>query len=304
MGIDAIMAGKSAMHDRRSGSSLTRRIAVLLVAVVAVLAIATLSRRSPSPDAATRQLTERVEDGEEPAAFAFDYSYAGSRVTECFVPNRRFSAVVDYEADVLSIRLPNGDSPIAITREDTSFIHRSLLAPGAVPSEWLRVAADDDELRDRVARAIGSDMARYLFARALPATARTTALDVLEVTMEVEELGQAQLLDGGAEGFRLRLDPDAYAAVATTVTSEADAESEPTPTVEIWLRENEVVRVAVSAEAGDADADTEAEPGWIIDYRGGGATVGTRVPTDAVGAEAVAPGDLARPVASCSLPAG
>ena len=273
-----------------------------VVAVLAVLAVASLERRRPSSDAATRQLIERVEDGEEPAAFEFDYSYAGSRVTECFVPNRRFSAVVDYEADLLTIRLPNGDSQIAMTKGDTAFIHRSLLAPGAIQSDWLHVAADDDDLRDRVARAIGGDMARYLFAGALPATARTTALDVLEVTTAVEELGREQLAGGHADAFRLRLDADAYAAVATTVTDEASAGSEPTPVVQIWLRENEVVRIAVRAEAGDTDS--EAEPGWVIDYGDRDASVGVEVPTDAVGADAVAPGDLARPVASCSLPAG
>ena len=247
-------------------------------------------------------MIERVEDGAEPAAFEFDFSYAGSRVTECFVPNRRFSALVDYDAGTLTIRLPNDDSPSAIAKDDTVFVHRSLLAPDAIPSEWLQVAADDDELRDRVARAIGGDLARYLFARALPATARTTALEVLEVTEEVDELGQAQLPDGGAEGYRLRLDPDAYAAVATTVANEVQGDSEPTPVVEIWLRESDVVRVAVSAEAGDTDV--EAEPGWIIDYRGGDTEARTEVPTDAVGADGIAPGELARPVASCSLPAG
>lgn len=224
--------------------------------------------REASPTAALRA---RLEEAEQPERFTITYRAAGTQVLDCFLPNRHFSMDVDRDAGVVAVTAAaRPGRVVARLIGETVYLHRSLFQPVTTSATWLRASADlSDEARGDLERALGADLAAYLFAGGLPSGATETAVAMLDVARAVRPLGVQLVGRRRLEGYRIDVDPDRFAAEATVPGSPSPSSTVPpgeAPVVEVWLDGNEVARLVVRREAsGPTDPDATVG-GWIADY--------------------------------------
>lgn len=74
-----------------------RRI-ILGVAAIAVAAAAVAAWPADSESSTADELARRLDSVDDPARFSFDHRAGGTRVLDCFLPNRQIGGAVDYDA--------------------------------------------------------------------------------------------------------------------------------------------------------------------------------------------------------------
>lgn len=281
---------------------------LVFLGTVLALLVGFVGLRNWSEDAVARELEERVARSDELVRLGFSYEVRGSRVADCFLPNRRFVGSVDYGSGSFDIQTASRQQAVVLVRNRRVFIHSTLLREGALGAEWLRVErAELDEAAPLLRRALGGDLAAYVLAGALPPTGRETVLELLRVAERVERLPAEEIAGRSADRFRIRVDAelfeDAIAGEAPAAPSTTDAVAP--PVAEVWLRGDVVVRVAVRPDGnGGAEEAEERDAGWAIDYGRAVPLAPTPAPAASVPFASVSTSELARPVARCELPVG
>ena len=276
--------------------------------IVLALLVGFVGLRNWSEGSVARELQERVARSDEPVKLGFSYEVRGSRVADCFLPNRRFVGSVDYRSGSFDIQTASGHQAVVLVRNRRVFIHSTLLREGALGAEWLRVErAELDEAAPLLRRALGGDLAAYVLAGALPPSGRETVLELLRVAERVERLPAQEIASRSADRFSIRVDAqrfdDATAGEAPAAPSTTQAVA--APVAEVWLRGDAVVRVAIRPEGdGDAEEAEERGAGWAIDYGRAVPLAPTPAPAASVPFASVSMSELARPVARCELPVG
>ena len=273
--------------------------------IVLALLVGFVGLRNWSEGSVARGLQERVARSDEPVRLGFSYEVRGSRVADCFLPNRRFVGGVDYGRGSFDIQTASGPQAVVLVRNRRVFIHSTLLREGALGAEWLRVErAELDEAAPLLRRALGGDLAAYVLAGALPPTGRETVLELLRVAERVERLPAQEIAGRSADRFSIRVDAelfdDAIADEAPAAPSTTDAVAP--PVAEVWLRGDVVVRVVIRPD-GNGGAE-ERDAGWAIDYGRAVPFAPTPAPAASVPFASISTSELARPVARCELPVG
>ncbi len=264
-----------------SRAALRRTVLALLVVAVAAAAV-TIWR--PWNDAAAGPADEfaRRLDRTPVSRFTFTHRGGGTRVLDCFLPNREVTGSVDLRAGVAVVTGPDG-TVLARRNDRRVLLHRSLFAQGAVPTEW--VAADlpvNDEHRAALARSLGADLAGYVLSTGLPAGGTVIAEAALDAAADVEALGVTDLDGRTATGYRVALNRDDFNAAGSATTSsavDAGADVDP-PLIDTWIdSQGQVVRVAVQPTSPDGGA-AEPEGAWTVDYQIPGPPLDEREPTE------------------------
>ena len=238
-----------------------RRVTVLLAVALVGTAGAGWLRSGGSEGETPRQdLEARLTAIDEPSVFAFQYSGAGTKVVDCFLPNRQFFAIVDKEADVEVFKRSASDTvPIAVVTAGRALLHRSLFRDGLVPTPWLRIPVPPaPEARTSLQGALGVDLAGYVLRPDATASAAETARAALEVSRSVLRIGSSSVGDR----YRIRVEPEEFEA-ATRAAGQAGGGA---PVVDVWFKGDAIRRIAV-APARPADQTGEVEAaGWVLDY--------------------------------------
>ena len=273
-----------------------RRGSAVLLAVVA----ATAGGCAEDPDAAARSdLEERLRAAPRIERFAFDHSAGGTRVNDCFLPNQRFSGIVDHKSS--SLVITDEGKPVVVVTARTAFVRSSLFAAGAVPAEWLRIDPEPPgPVRDAINRALGPELAGYALAGGLPPSGNETARATLATAAKVERLPGTTRRAQTVDRFELTVPSeelmDAQSPAGAEDSQVGDA------VVEVWVAAvGSVPRVAVRPAPTDGE---EADPGWIVEYRPLAATapapdVSNAARIDSIELAALAPAQTA-PV--CEVP--
>ena len=278
-----------------------------MIAGLALLAAGTWAAATylSRPKTAGDELARRLQAGAEPERFAIAYAAGGTRVKDCFLPNRRFVVFVDRPADVLVVTRSAADpSPLVVARRHRVLLHRSLFRSGAVPDPWLAVPADiAGPAGDALRRALGTDLAGYVLTKYLPATGLATALAALEAADTVRRAAEA-----GDDRFTLTIDASRFEELtATTAPSATTAGTPPTaptttslpaPTLDIWLDDNDsVTRIDVRVD------EQEGASGWTTEYTASTTANPTIPASDIVDLADLDPAQLSSPRStSCRLP--
>ena len=178
---------------------------------------------------------------------------------------------VDHRAGALAVTTGPERSPSALVVGDDVYLRRTLVASDALATEWLRVPLRaSGDLKATVERAVGADLAGYLFAEGLPPTAEETALAVLDVATDVESLKAQDIHGRRLEGYRVIVDRKRFAAEAAAAddpSSSAPRAVAVSPVVEVWVAAGgEVGRLSVRDEASDPSDPDAAAGGWTTDY--------------------------------------
>lgn len=231
-----------------------------------VLAVALLSTtgacRSGAPDTPAEVLRTRLEDPTDPTTFSFVYSDGGSRVADCFSPNRTFSGDVDGSAGLMVLR-DEGSDPIAYVAEGRAVLSDRLFSAGSVSAPWMvtrgRVTGP---LRDALGRALGTGLAGYVADGLLPPPSHQVATDALAIAKQVRSVRSGDR----SERFTLTLDGARLAAAAPEATATTEALDD--PTLEVVLTERTITRITVTPgrPATPGPDDAEDAGGWVIDY--------------------------------------
>lgn len=276
--------------------------------IVLALLVGFVGLRKWSEGAVARELQERVSRSDEPAKLGFSYEVHGSRVADCFLPNRRFVGSVDYGSGSFDIQTASEQQAVVLVRNNRVFIHSTLLREGTLGAEWLRVeGADVDDAAPLLRRALGGDLAAYVLAGALPPSGRETVLELLRVAERVERLPAQEISGRSADRFSVRVDAERFDDAVADEARPAPSTTEPvaSPVAEVWLRGDVVVRIAIRPDgSGDAEEAPEHDAGWTIDYGRAVPLAPTPAPAASVPFASVANPDLARPIARCELPVG
>ena len=231
---------------------------LLVVAVVGVAAAALLRSGGGQRETPREELEGRLTDVDEPLVFAFQYAGAGTKVVDCFLPNRRFFAVVDKEADVEVFKRSASDTtPIAVVTAGRAFLHSSLFRDGLVPTPWLRTDVPPDPAAMTSLRgALGVDLAGYVLRSDATASAAETVRAALDVAQSVSRMGSA------GDRYRIRVQPEEFDA-ATRAAGEAGGLA---PVIDVWFEDQDIRRITV-APARPAGRTGEVEAaGWVLDY--------------------------------------
>lgn len=249
------------------------------------MALATVVLAGCAPSSGETDLRERVverlEAAEEPADFEFRFRAAGTRVNDCFLPNREFVGEVRADRGLLVIRPARGEEPMIASTGEATFLHRRLFEEDSVPAEWVRLAERGPAVAEALNRVLGADLAGYVVSESLPPSGNSTALAVLRAAEDVTPVGGSTIGDVRAERLRVTIDPEDYEAGLGQSTRRADESGGPPPEVDFWITpDDEVVRVEVrpAAEPGSE----EPPPGWVIDYSVGVEAVAIEPPADAL----------------------
>ena len=273
-----------------------RRGSAVLLAVVA----ATAGGCAEDPDAAARSdLEERLRAAPRIERFAFDHSAGGTRVNDCFLPNQRFSGIVDHKSS--SLVITDDGTPVVVVTARTAFVRNSLFVAGAVPAEWLRIDPEPPKpVRDAINRALGPELAGYALASGLPPSGNETARATLAAASQVERLPGTSPRAQTVDRFELTVPSEeltgAQGPVGAVDSPVGDA------VVEVWVAAvGSVPRVAVRPAPADGE---EEDPGWIVEYRPLAATapapdVSNAARIDSIELAALAPAQTA-PV--CEVP--
>lgn len=260
--------------------------------VVATLAVVAPGCRVGAPETPEAELRARLAAVEQPERFRITYRAAGTRVLDCFLPNREFTVDVDRETRVVRVVGADGPEPtVAIRIGSTVYLHRSLFEPDAIAGEWLRLASDVSEpVRGAVERAIGTDLAGFLLVGGLPPGARETAVASLEVAEDVRRLEPEPAAGRALVGYELALDPERFEEVAAAPEDTAAPDTIRTgdrPVVQIWFDGEEIARLVVRREVSGATDPDAVAGGWITDYDELGSPLQVQPPGDVTDASAV-----------------
>lgn len=243
---------------------------MLLGGVFAVLAVGAMLARLGGDPTAADELARRVDRAEEPVRFSLRYQRGGTQVLACVMANTRFVIDVDTPAGTMVVR--RDDEVIALVDAD-QFLLGGALFREALPTEWLAVRRDRAPASEAlVRRVLGVDLAGYLLSPELPATGRATAAAALDAARDVARIAPVAVAGQRADGYRLELDADRYAAAATEPpTSVPPTSSRPAgeavPVIDVWVTESgAVVRVGIRPQTNSGQSGP-AEDGWTVDYR-------------------------------------
>lgn len=285
---------------REATGTLTRLWLFVAAAVVPVLGAGCLGSGGSSTAA---ELRRRLEAVAEPADFAFRFRAGGTRVNDCFLPNREFAGRVDADRELLAVSPAPGETPVVISTAETTFLHGSLFAGGTTGGEWLRLTQRGEAVAETLNRLLGPDLAAYAAPGALPPSGRTTAVALLGVATKVSPLGSSVIQGEPAQGFRLTAD----VADAPRETAEPAARRGGPRQVaefEIWLSpSDQVVRIEVRPTPAGEEDGGEPPPGWLTDYDPSPQDIDVDPPADAISIDPKALAGMApRRLASCELP--
>ena len=253
--------GRSRLPARRRRGALMAAAAALVA--VAAGAVSSLPRADESP---REELARRLEVKSDRPRFAIAYGAGGTRVNDCFLPNRRFLVFVDHRAETLVVARSAADQvPLAIWREGRVFVHRSLFRSGALSQPWLAVPSDLRGPAGEALRGIlGVDLASYLLSDELPPTGRATAVAALEVAKSVRRVPSAA---GESDRFSITVDPGQFEEATASAVPSSSTPTGPTssvsltPTIDVWLDNGDTV-ARIDVRAGD----TGATRGWTVEY--------------------------------------
>ena len=236
-----------------------RRLAVLLAVVAATAG----GCAAEDPDAAARSdLERRLRAAPRIERFAFDHSAGGTRVNDCFLPNQRFSGIVDHKSS--SLLITDDGEPAVVVTARTAFVRRSLFAAGAVPAEWLRIDPEPPgPVRDAINRALGPELAGYALAGGLPPSGNETARATLAAATKVERLRGTSPRAQTVDRFELTVPSEELIDAQGPAGAEDSAVGD--AVVEVWVAAvGSVPRIAVRPAPTDGE---EEDPGWIVEYR-------------------------------------
>lgn len=225
---------------------------------VAVLLVGACSRDN-GPGAELRSV---LDSASAPARFAFDYRAGGTRVNDCFLPNRSFAGLVDRDTGVLALRRADDGEPSAYVAGDGIYLRSTLFATGVTEASWLQARGPlDAAYRGAVVDAVGDGLAGYVASGLLPPDGSETALALVDVARAVRRTAVA---DDGAT-YELDVPGDELAD-----GTEAPGAEPPDVLAEVTVAGGRVTRISIgeAAEPGQQDADDEDEgPLWAIEYR-------------------------------------
>ena len=279
------------------------RVAVAGAVAAAVVAVAmSTAAWSPGRGGAAGELADLLRRSRPASQFAFDHR-GGTRVLDCFLPNRAVTGIVDVDTDMAEFTGPDGQVLARRTRRQ-ALVHRRALVAGAISSEWLAVELPaSDEQQAALVRALGADLAGYLLADGLPADGTATARAALDAAAEVERLGTDAAAGPAATGYRITLDDDFAAGSAPATATGAGRPAVMPPLIELWVHDDgAVVRVAVQPTRPDGST-SEPEDGWTLDF-GPGRSLPPENPDNVTPIGQVEVGTLRGPsgVAACDVP--
>ena len=257
------VAGRHLLTGRRRGA-----VAVVVAAAVVLFGLWWTS--GGEPRGAADELQRRLARAREPDRFRFVHRSGGTRVLDCFLPNRAISGAVDYNADTLVISDTSG---VEIARKTSRrvFLHQSVFAEDAVPTAWLALDLPlGDALHADLKPAVGTHLAGYVFVVGLPPSGKATAMAALDAAEAVELAGTTSIGGRSAVGWRITVDRDKFLKESNsanmTATTGEDSEDVQPPAIEVWIDgRNEIVRVAVQPTRPDGSV-AEPEGGWTIEY--------------------------------------
>lgn len=283
-----------------------RVIAVALLGAVATTAAVAWRAVNRSAEGTEQELAGRLERSGEPDHFEFSYRAGGTKVLDCFLPNREFSGAVDYLSGVVALRTgPPTGATVAIVTERSALLHRSLFRADAVPTAWVRVDRPPRaDLRSALVRVLGADLGGYVLGDALPPTGRATALAALEVARDVTRVGRQTIGAAPAEGFRITVDTEEFAEKASpSTTAQGEDGDAAVPTFQVWMgRDNAIVRIEVQPQSTGRDGEDGGAGGWSVDYRPG-RPLAKDEPSDVTALQALdLSGLTAASAASCQVP--
>lgn len=237
-----------------------------MAAVLGVSALAALTGSLMTTGGGGNRLGTVLGKLERPTRYSFRHVPMGTRVTDCFLPNREFVIAVDLAAGVMLIRNLMGRE---LARRVDREVYVAAAALGRDDDAWLAASLPvGEDLRGRLVDVVGVDLARYLVADGLPADPVTAARELADAGTTIETLTAGR--------YRVALDEDAVGGLTGV-------------NVDIELRDDRVAEIAVTPKS---DAD-----GWRTVY-GAGEPLAPRAPA------AVLPldGSIARvPSTSCEL---
>jgi hypothetical protein len=237
-----------------------RTAAATVIVLVLMTAILLRSYRSERESGPAALLEAKLVDAPVLDRFRFLYSAAGTRVNDCFEPNRSFLGDVDHQQGLLILRRDPSSPPIAYVTGGRAVLSASLFRDGTVPTPWLTTAGPvKGALRASLLRALGTGLAGYVVDGKLPPRGADFARDGLEVAKEVTRLPGRD----GARRFALRLDRNALPGR----TSSAQPLLED-PTLELWIgASGNIRRIAVRPGRPAATSANDLDVGgWTIDY--------------------------------------
>ena len=254
-------------EDQTVPSSRRRPTGALLGGVLALAALGVILARPGAGPTPEGDLRRRLARAEEPARFSLDHQRGGSRVLECVLVNTRLAIDVDSRAGTMAVRREDGEL-IAFVDPDTLLLRSDLFRDPPFTTRWLAVPRTlSPSILPALRRALGADLAGYLLAARLPATGPATAAAALEASSAVERIDPLVQAGARADGYRLRLDPDRFAAAATIpgVTSTTSTTVTPVPRIDVWVTpDGNVVRVSIRPQTDRGPGP--AEDGWTVDY--------------------------------------
>ena len=275
------------------------RSTLVLVTLAAALT-ATACDRKQAASAPADVLRRQLDGMEEPGTVDFTFTATGTSVTRCFRPNRVFAGAIDQERGVVVIRSGFASAePLAVV-DPTQVLLRASLLVGLEPrADWYRLPKDlDQEARERLRTALGSELAAYVLDGKLPATARETlvaALDAADRDRRVPGAGQKVQweIDLDAEQFRSITDEETDAGSTDGAV--------PVPRIVATIEGQMISRLEVQLDRTETPEQGELG-GWTVEYR-----AATKVePPEAMSIEDVDNGALraARPprIDVCDVP--
>lgn len=226
-----------------------------LLGLVAILFLGGCTRN----EGAAPRLRNTLENATSSDRYAFDYRSGGTRVNDCFLPNRAFSGFVDHETGVLALQQDGGGEPSAYVAAGDIYLRTTLFAEGVSEAPWLRAKGPlDARRRAAVVGAVGDGFAGYVASGLLPPDGRETARELLDVAEEVRALEPAE----DRTRYELRLPPEAL-GIASDEAEIGEV------VVDITISANLVTRITVDEAVETTDAEhAEADDAlWSVEYR-------------------------------------
>ena len=281
---------------------ITLGLAVATVAAVAASLVAWPAGGGSSP---ADELARRLVSTDDPDRFTFVHRAGGTRVLDCFLPNRQIAGVVDYDAALAVLRDATG-TEVARKEPERVLLHRSLFAEGTVATEWVDLELPMDRgLGARLSRILGTELAGYVLTPGLPPSGRATALAALDAANRVDA-PPATTIDGRrSDGFRITVDGDRFGDIAGADDDRAAPTTDVAPPViDVWIGQDDRVRRVTVLPGRPESADDEAAAGWSVDYGTIGPPLDTRRPSSVTDAADVDRGRLqGRPATGgCEVP--
>lgn len=209
------------------------------------------------------ELRAALESASASARFAFDYRAGGTRVNDCFLPNRSFSGLVDGDTGVLALQRDGDPDPAAYVAQGTIYLRATLFADGVAQAPWLQARGPlDAASRAAVVGAVGDGFTGYLATGLLPPDGRETALALVDVAREVRQVAKSE------RSVRYQL-----AVPAGQLGSGTDATTaEPRDILaEVTISGGRVTRISIDEledrTPSDAEHDEADGPLWVVEYR-------------------------------------